>query len=180
MEFEILQSACNVFSPLAWKQVMWEFHMTSDLRCFETKLYWHLLLFPVTAESPDWQAVSSGPSSSEVECTACGKRGERSNRGQQANPDSPRQEGRGVWSVGYAGTDWLTPGWALHFICRSICAAPGRPCMGCCWPTGVWACVCMYLVGIDVLWVVHWHLWDHHPSKVGIGVRLYREPVRTH
>lgn len=33
----------------------------------------------------------------------------------------------------------------------------------------------MYLVGVGVLCVVHWHLWHHDPSKVGVGVHLQKE-----
>lgn len=44
----------------------------------------------------------------------------------------------------------------------------------------MWVCVHAYLVGVGILGVVHWHLWDHDPSKVGIGVRLQRDPERAH
>lgn len=40
--------------------------------------------------------------------------------------------------------------------------------------------VCVYLIGIGILRVIHWHLRDHDPSKVGIGVWLQSKPVTTH
>lgn len=46
--------------------------------------------FPLNAESPDWQVVSSGPPSTEEEYTVWGReRGQQSNRGHQTNLDTP-------------------------------------------------------------------------------------------
>lgn len=109
-----------------------------------------------------------------------GKRGEGSNRGQRTNPDTPLQKiGVYVLSVRKAETGGSKPGWILHLICRSICAVPRRPCMGCCWLIGLCVYMHMYLVGIGVLCIVDWHLWNHKPSKVGVGVWLQKEPEAT-
>lgn len=40
-------------------------------------------------------------------------------------------------------------------------------------------CLCVYLVGVGILCVAHWHLRNHHSAEAAVGVRLLQEPVRT-